>query len=89
MPSKSTITITENDKQIMFAVKHDPEVTGHPSTWHTPAITADRIVKSLVMMAKAEGLEPRSEVYKNSETGHIRITTREKEPADDIKRDGG
>lgn len=74
--SKSTITISDDGKQILFEVKHDPPLSGTRDTWHIPGQTADGLVRWLLSKGKDRGLEPTLEIHKNTVTGNVDITTR-------------
>lgn len=79
MTNKSTLTITEDGKHISFEVSHDPKPSGHRDTWHLPAKIADTVAKALIQMQKEQGAMPVTEVSRNTETGAVNITTREKD----------
>lgn len=74
--TKSIITITDDGKQVMVEVMHNPAPVGPRETWHIPARTADGMISNLLERATEQGLQPSLKVIKNAVTGHIDVTTR-------------
>lgn len=74
--TKSTITITDDGKQVQIEVRNDPLPIGPRETWHIPARTADGMIRNLLERGAEKGLKPAFEVSKNAVTGHIDVTTR-------------
>jgi hypothetical protein len=77
--TKSTITITDDGKQVKFEVVHDPHPTGPRNTWHIPAKTADGMCRKLINAGMEKGIMPIFEATRNAITGHVDVTTRTKE----------
>lgn len=77
--TKSTITITDDGKRIMFEVAHDPPITGPRETWSLPARAADSMAKEWIKRGKIQGLEPVFEASRNAITGDLSVITRQKE----------
>lgn len=76
---KSTITITDDGKQVKFEVAHDPPLAGPRSGWPLPAKAAEIMVRDFMKRGEEKGLKPAFEVIKNSITGHIDVTTRKEQ----------
>lgn len=87
--SKSTITITDDGKQVKVEVAHDPEPAGPRPTWHVPARTADALVRKMMEAGRKGGQEPFLEIVKNAMTGHVDVTTRRKENNESNDNDPG
>lgn len=79
MKSKSIITITDDGQHIKIECVHDPVPSGNMSEWSIPAMIADAMCKFVINRTNEDGIQPFYEHYKNSLTGHQKITTRAKE----------
>ena len=76
---KSTITITDEGGLITLTVAHDPQPEGPISTWHIPAKTAQIMARFITDGASNHGIEPVYLSVRNAETGHTKITIKEKD----------